>query len=62
MAVNALSAFAGRWFVVKVGGELVLDRVRFAASVGSAIREFCAAGIAIETPIPAMINGTTNGP
>lgn len=52
MAVNALSAFAGRWFVVKVGGELLLDLARFAASVGSAIREFCAAGIKV-----AVIHG-----
>lgn len=52
MAVNALAAFAGRWFVVKVGGELAIDRARFALSVGRAVREFADAAIKV-----AVIHG-----
>ncbi len=47
MAVSALAPFAGRWFVVKVGGELASDRARLAASVGMAVRAFLEAGIRV---------------
>lgn len=43
----ALSDHRGRWFVVKIGGELATDRARLAASVGAAIREFLAAGVKV---------------
>jgi len=45
--MTGLSTFAGRWFVVKVGGELAADRTRLAGSVGAAIGEFLGAGIKI---------------
>ena len=47
MAVSGLAPFAGRWFVVKVGGELAQDRPLLAASVGSAVRAFLDAGIRV---------------
>lgn len=47
-----LAAFAGRWFVVKVGGELAADPDRLAASVGAAVRAFLSAGIKV-----AVIHG-----
>ncbi len=47
MAVTALSDFSGRWFVVKVGGELAQDRVLLASSVGAAIRTFLDAGVRV---------------
>ena len=47
MAVNGLLPFAGRWFVVKVGGELAQDRPLLAASVGSAVRAFLDAGVRV---------------
>jgi len=43
----ALSASRGRWFVVKIGGELASDRKRLAASVGAAARAFLDAGIKV---------------
>ena len=45
--MSTLSEFAGRWFVVKVGGELAADRTRLAGSVGGAVGEFLAAGIRV---------------
>jgi acetylglutamate kinase len=45
--VTELSDFAGRWFVVKVGGELAADRPRLARSVGSAIHAFRDVGIRV---------------
>ncbi|MFZ5471832.1 MAG: acetylglutamate kinase [Myxococcota bacterium] len=42
-----LAAHAGRWFVVKVGGELALDRPALAASVGAAVRSFLAAKVKV---------------
>jgi acetylglutamate kinase len=45
--VIELSDFAGRWFVVKVGGELAADRPRLAGSVGSSIHAFRDAGIRV---------------
>ncbi len=47
MAVRALSDFAGRWFVVKVGGELAQDRALLAASVGAAVGAFLEAGVRV---------------
>jgi len=45
--MSALADFAGKWFVVKVGGELVADRPRLAGSVGAAVGEFLSAGIRV---------------
>lgn len=45
MAVKGLADFAGRWFVVKVGGELAQDRALLSASVGAAVRAFLDARI-----------------
>lgn len=42
-----LDSAAGRWFVVKIGGELALDVPRLAAGVGRAIRTFRDAGIKV---------------
>ncbi len=44
--------FAGRWFVVKVGGELAADREKFAASVGAAVAAFVTGGVKV-----AVIHG-----
>ena len=52
MAVSGLAAFKGRWFVVKIGGELASDRPKLAASVGAAVRAFLAAGVRV-----AVIHG-----
>lgn len=52
MAVSGLSDFRGRWFVVKIGGELAMDRPKLAASVGAAVRAFLDAGIRV-----AVIHG-----
>ena len=45
--MNELADFAGRWFVVKVGGELAGDPSRLAASVGAAVRAFRESGIRV---------------
>jgi acetylglutamate kinase len=42
-----LDAFAGRWFVVKLGGELAQDPARLAATVGAPIRQFLDAGVKV---------------
>jgi len=47
VAVTGLQDFAGRWFVVKVGGELAQDRALLAASVGAAVRAFLDAGVRV---------------
>ncbi len=47
MALSALAAAKGRWFVVKIGGELAQDRPRLAASVGRAVSAFLEAGIKV---------------
>lgn len=47
MAVSGLADFKGRWFVVKIGGELAADRARLAGSVGQALRAFLDAGIRV---------------
>jgi acetylglutamate kinase len=44
---EGLSAFAGQWFVVKIGGELAQDRAKLAASVGRAVRTFHEAGVRV---------------
>ncbi len=49
---GGLEAFRGRWFVVKIGGELAQDRERLAASVGAGVRAFLDAGIRV-----AVIHG-----
>ncbi len=54
MAVSRahLEAHRGRWFVVKVGGELAADPHALARSVGQAVRAFLDAGIRV-----AVIHG-----
>ena len=47
MAVDPLAQHAGRWFVVKIGGELAMDRARLAATVGQAVSTFLKAGIKV---------------
>jgi acetylglutamate kinase len=47
VAVTGLEGFAGRWFVVKVGGELAQHRAQLAASVGAAVRAFLDAGVRV---------------
>lgn len=47
MAVSSLNDFGGRWFVVKIGGELAQDPVKLASSVGNAIRVFHEAGVRV---------------
>lgn len=46
MAVS-LSNAAGKWFVVKVGGELAADQPKLAATVGRAVSAFLAAGVKV---------------
>jgi acetylglutamate kinase len=43
----SLSSSAGKWFVVKVGGELASDQQRLAATVGRAVHAFLAAGVKV---------------
>ena len=45
--MSGLRDFSGRWFVVKVGGELAQDRVLLADSVGAAVRAFLDAGVRV---------------
>jgi acetylglutamate kinase len=45
--VTALAAAKGRWFVVKLGGELAQDRPRLSATVGRAVRGFLDAGVKV---------------
>jgi acetylglutamate kinase len=52
VAVSGLSGFRGRWFVVKIGGELAMDKPKLAASVGAAVRAFLDAGVRV-----AVIHG-----
>jgi len=47
VAVSGLSQHQGRWFVVKIGGELAQDRAKLAGSVGKAVRAFLDAGIRV---------------
>ncbi|MFE8602392.1 acetylglutamate kinase [Archangium violaceum] len=50
--MSGLSDFRGRWFVVKIGGELAMDKPKLASSVGAAVRAFLDAGIRV-----AVIHG-----
>ena len=43
----SLSSSAGKWFVVKVGGELAADQPKLAATVGRAVSAFLAAGVKV---------------
>jgi acetylglutamate kinase len=45
--MSSLEAAAGRWFVVKIGGELAMDVPRLAATVGHAVKAFLDAGIKV---------------
>lgn len=45
--MSSLNDFGGRWFVVKIGGELAQDQAKLAASVGNAIRVFHEAGVRV---------------
>jgi acetylglutamate kinase len=47
VAVSGSTSFAGRWFVVKLGGELVFDTERLASGVGAAIRTLRAEGVKV---------------
>jgi len=44
---SALERSTGRWFVVKIGGELALDVPKLAETVGAAVRAFLEAGIKV---------------
>jgi acetylglutamate kinase len=43
----ALDSSRGRWFVLKIGGELALDRPRLSSTVGRAVRAFLDAGLRV---------------
>ena len=45
--MSALESFAGRWFVVKIGGELALDVKKLSRTVGRAVRGFLDAGLKV---------------
>jgi len=47
VAVSGLERHRGRWFVVKIGGELAQDRAQLARSVGAAARAFLEAGVKV---------------
>jgi acetylglutamate kinase len=47
VAVSGLADSKGRWFVVKIGGELAADRAKLAGSVGKAVRAFLDAGVRV---------------
>ena len=47
MAVSGLEAHRGRWFVVKIGGELAQDMGRLAAGVGASVRKIREAGVKV---------------
>ena len=46
MAVS-ISSSAGKWFVVKIGGELAADQPKLAGTVGKAVSAFLAAGVKV---------------
>lgn len=50
--MNTFESSRGRWFVVKIGGELAMDVPRLAASVGLAVKAFLDAGIKV-----ALVHG-----
>lgn len=43
----SLSEHKGKWFVVKVGGELAQDRAKLAHTVGRAVKAFLEAGVKV---------------
>jgi acetylglutamate kinase len=45
--MSGLDAFAGRWFVVKIGGELAQDVRKLAATVGKSVAAFLEAGVKV---------------
>lgn len=45
--MSPLESHAGRWFVVKIGGELAQDVRLLSATVGQAVRAFLAAGLKV---------------
>ncbi len=45
--MSALESFAGRWFVVKIGGELAQDVRRLSLTVGKSVRAFLDAGVKV---------------
>lgn len=47
MAVSGLERHRGRWFLIKLGGELAQDRAHLARSVGQSVRALLAAGIKV---------------
>lgn len=47
MAIGALEGARGRWFVVKIGGELAQDRAALARSIGTPVRELLGAGVKV---------------
>lgn len=44
---SGLERFSGRWFVLKIGGELAQDKAKLAATVGRATRTFLDAGVKV---------------
>ena len=46
MAVS-ISSSAGKWFVVKIGGELAADQQKLAGTVGKAVAAFLDAGVKV---------------
>lgn len=45
--LSGLESLAGRWIVVKIGGELALDVPKLSATVGHSVREFLRAGVKV---------------
>jgi acetylglutamate kinase len=45
--MSGLGDSKGRWFVVKIGGELAQDRPRLAATIGRSVRAFLDAGVKV---------------
>jgi acetylglutamate kinase len=45
--MSGLGDSKGRWFVVKIGGELAQDRPRLASTIGRAVRAFLDAGVKV---------------
>lgn len=43
----SISSSAGKWFVVKIGGELAADQQKLAGTVGKAVSAFLAAGVKV---------------
>ncbi len=45
--MSGLTQFAGRWFVLKIGGELASDPLRLSSGIGRATAEFLSAKIKV---------------